>query len=542
MTARITTTRAPWGEMVISARLTTNAAAEDGPTMPKSPRPCRYWGAVAEVGPELLLSTKARWPMLAARQQPETASPIAGAVQAVRELFDSGATRPLRKRVRRLHALRAMLTENEAAFEAALWSDLHKSRAEAQLAEISVTVAEINHALRHLRRWSRPRRGSLPPALRPGRARLMSEPLGVVLVIAPWNYPVQLLLDPLVGVLAAGNGAVLKPSELAPSTSALMARLVPRYFPDGAVRVVEGGVPETTELLAQKYDHIVFTGSGTVGRIVMRAAAEHLTPVTLELGGKSPVWFDDDAHLQAAARRLAWAKFTNAGQTCVAPDYVMTTPERVPALVTALRAAINELWGEDVQGCPDYGRIVNERQFDRLVGMLDGVDVALGGGRDRTERYLAPTVVTLPNSGTCPVLGPDAEHPLLREEIFEPILPILPVASAEQAVEAVNRWDKPLALYVFTSSARTRRLFERRTSSGAVVHNAGLIHVAASDLPFGGVGPSGMGAYHGIHSWRSFSHLKPVLHKPLRPDTMRPAQPPYTQLGLRLITRLIRRG
>ncbi|MFF3015724.1 aldehyde dehydrogenase family protein [Streptomyces sp. NPDC057939] len=484
---------------------------------------------------------------------PEPASIVPRAVNDARHLFASGRTRPLAARTARLRALRALLTENQQAFEVALWSDLHKSAGEAQLTEINVILAEIDHTLRHLRRWARPGRGPVPVALWPARARLLSEPLGVVLVIAPWNYPVQLLLNPLVGVLAAGNAAVLKPSELAPATAELIARLVPTYFPDGAVRVVEGGIPETTELLLQRFDHIVFTGSGTVGRIVMKAAAEHLTPVTLELGGKSPVWFDDDAHLHQAARRLAWAKFTNAGQTCVAPDYVMTTPDRVPALVDALRRAITDMWGTDPRTSRDYGRIVNERQFDRLAALLHGTEVAIGGERDRAERYLAPTVVTVPTPGPTtgpdpgldrghvdrPAVGPDAHHPLLREEIFGPVLPILPVASAEQAVQVINGWDKPLALYVFTSSARTRRLFEQHTSSGAVVHDAGLIHVAATGLPFGGVGASGIGSYHGAYSWRAFSHLKPVVHKPLIMDTLRLAQPPFTRRGLRLVKRLM---
>ncbi|MFJ8841833.1 aldehyde dehydrogenase family protein [Streptomyces cyaneofuscatus] len=500
---------------------------------------------------------------------PELSAPAHEAVAAARRFFDSGATRPLTARMRRLHALRALVTENQTAIEAALWSDLHKSSGEAQLTEIGVTLAEINHTLRHLRRWARPRRGPVPPTLWPARARLVPEPLGVVLVLAPWNYPVQLLLDPLVGVLAAGNTAVLKPSELAPATSALVARLVPRYFPDGAVQVVEGGVPETTELLAQRFDHIVFTGSGTVGRIVMRAAAEHLTPVTLELGGKSPAWFDDDARLRQAARRIAWAKFTNAGQTCIAPDYVMTTPDRVPALVDALKAAITDLWGADPrtgahprtgagahQGAGahpgagagprtggDYGRIVDARQFDRLVGLLDGTDVVVGGDHDRADLYISPTVVTVPASDGRPAVGPEAVHPVLREEIFGPILPVVPVESAEEAVRVVNGWDKPLALYVFSSSARTRRLFEQHTSSGAVVHDAGLVHAAATGLPFGGVGASGIGAYHGVHSWRAFSHLKPVLRKPLAPDTLRLAQPPFTDgPGLRLVKRLMRYG
>ncbi|MER6631818.1 aldehyde dehydrogenase family protein [Streptomyces sp. NPDC000987] len=474
-----------------------------------------------------------------------TRRPIPETVAAARSLFDSGATSSPAARTRRLHALRRLITENESAFEQALAADLRKSPDEARLTETGVVVGEINHALRHLRRWARPKRGPVPAALLPGRAQLVPEPLGVVLVIAPWNYPVQLLLNPLVGVLAAGNTAVLKPSELAPATSALVARLVPRYFPDGAVGVVDGGVPETTELLAQRFDHIVFTGSGTVGRIVMRAAAEHLTPVTLELGGKSPVWFDDDAGLRTAARRLAWAKFTNAGQTCVAPDYVMTTPDRVPALVDALGTAIEEMWGADPRTSPDYGRIVNERQFDRLVGYLDGLDrldVRVGGTHDRGDRYLAPTVVTLPDTAGRPLIGPDAAVSVLREEIFGPILPIVPVASAEEAVTVINGWDKPLALYVFSSSPLTRRLFERNTSSGAVVHNAALVHVAAAGLPFGGVGSSGMGAYHGTYSWRSFSHEKPVLRMPLRPDTLRLAQPPFGGYGPRLVQRLMRRG
>ncbi|MEU3645816.1 aldehyde dehydrogenase family protein [Lentzea sp. NPDC034063] len=466
---------------------------------------------------------------------PTTTGAIPALVSDARKVFESGATR---SPAAALQTLRALVTENQQEFEAALWSDLHKGAGEAQLTEIGVVLAEINHTLRHLRRWTRSRRGPVPLALWPARARLVSEPLGVVLVIAPWNYPVQLLLDPLVGILAAGNTAVLKPSELAPATSALIARLVPAYFPDGAVRVVEGGVEETTELLAQRFDHIVFTGSGAVGRIVMRAAAEHLTPVTLELGGKSPAWFDDDAHLDQAARRLVWAKFTNAGQTCVAPDYVMTTPDRVPALVEAFRRAIEDLWGSDPRASENYGRIVNERQFDRLVSLLDGTDVVVGGEHDRSERYIAPTVVVTEGRA----VGPDATHPVLREEIFGPILPIVAVESAERAIDVVNDWDKPLALYVFSSSARTRRLFERRTSSGAVVHDAGLIHVAATGLPFGGVGASGIGAYHGPYSWRAFSHLKPVLRKPLALDTLRLAQPPFTGLGARLAQRLMRRG
>lgn len=466
---------------------------------------------------------------------------IPDTVAAARACFDVGGTRPLPQRLRNLRALRRMLTDHGGDFEAALWADLHKNPSEAQVTEIDVVVAEIDHAIRHLRHWAKPRRARAPLVLMPARARVISEPLGVVLVIAPWNYPVQLLLAPLVGVLATGNAAVLKPSELAPATAALVARLIPQYLSDGTVGVVEGAVAETTELLTHRFDHIVFTGSGPVGRIVMRAAAEHLTPVTLELGGKSPVWFDDDENLDAAARRLAWAKFTNAGQTCVAPDYVMTTPDRIPGLVDALRKAITEMWGTDPRDSAEYGRIVNEHHHDRLVGYLDNADVVIGGDHDRSDRYLAPTVVVLPEA-TTPLVGPDATDPMLRDEIFGPILPIVPISSPEDAVRLINSWDKPLALYVFTSSPEIRRLFEHETSSGAIVHNAGIIHVSAGGLPFGGVGASGMGSYHGVYSWRTFSHDKPVLNKPLTPDTLRAIEPPFSKRRIRLVRWLIHRG
>lgn len=466
-----------------------------------------------------------------------TAPTVSAAVARARAAFDDGTTSALPLRKSRLQALRAMITSHEREFEQALWKDLHKGSNEAQLTEIGVIIAEIDHAVRHLRRWAKPVRVGVPIGLWPASARTVPEPLGVVLVMAPWNYPLQLLLAPLVGVLAAGNTAVLKPSELAPETSALIARLVPLYFPDQTVQVVEGAVPETTSLLTHRFDHIVFTGSGTVGRIVMTAAVQHLTPVTLELGGKSPVWFDDDANIDRAARRLAWAKFTNAGQTCVAPDYIMTTPDRVPALVEALARAVTTMWGPNPQVRNDYGRIINDRHFDRLIELLNSADIVVGGHTDRTDRYIEPTIVTVRQDQA--VLGPQATSPVLRDEIFGPILPIVAVPSPQHAVELINSWDKPLALYVFTSSAQTRQLFEQHTSSGAVVHNAALIHVAAATLPFGGVGASGTGAYHGEHSWTRFSHSKPVLNKPLAPDTLRLVQPPAHRLQ-RVFQRLMR--
>lgn len=463
------------------------------------------------------------------------------AVAAARARFDTGATRSLTWRRSQLRGLRALLESEAAALEQALWQDLHKSATEAQVTEIGLVIAEIDHTLRHLARWDRGRRARLPLTLLPASARLVPEPLGVITIIAPWNYPVQLLLAPLVGALAGGNTVVLKPSEIAPATSATIARLLPRYLDPAAVQVVQGGVPETTELLAQPVDHIVYTGNGQVARIVMRAAAEHLTPVTLELGGKSPVWFDDDARLDHVARRLAWAKWVNAGQTCVAPDYVLTTPDRVAPLAQALERAVHALWGQDVRASADYGRIVSEHHHARLLGYLDDLGdagtLAFGGEHNAAERYLAPTVVTLPRADR----GEGAPA-LLREEIFGPILPIVSVPDLDAALAYVRGGDHPLALYVFSPSQEVRRRWVTETTSGAVVADAALVHLAAPGLPFGGIGPSGMGAYHGHYSFERFTHLKPVLHKPLRPDTLRLVQPPFAGWRRRVAPRLMRLG
>lgn len=482
-----------------------------------------------------------------------------------RAAFDSGSTRSPEWRRAQLCGLRRLLTEGARELEDALWADLHRSRTESQLTEVGVVLSEVSHALRHLGRWTRPRRVPLPMALRPATARLVPEPLGVVLVIAPWNYPLQLLLCPLVGVLAAGNAAVLKPSELAPHVSHVLARLVPRYLDAEAVQVVEGAVPETTELLEQRFDHIVYTGGAGVARVVMRAAAEHLTPVTLELGGKSPVWFDDDAHIDAAARRIAWAKFVNAGQTCVAPDHVLTTPERVEPLAGAIRRAVEEMWGKDPSRSPDYGRIVNTAHFDRLIGLLDGVltpgeDVVSagdgaggaagsaarllsGGGRDREALHIEPTVVAMPAPDDPPAVRTPADTPaLMAEEIFGPILPIVPVPDAAAAIDHVRAGAKPLALYVFSSSTRTQEDFVAHTSSGGVGLDVALVHAGIPTLPFGGVGASGIGAYHGEASFSTFSHLKPVLHKQLVPDTLRMVQPPFSRVRRALVRAATRRA
>ncbi|MBG7696796.1 aldehyde dehydrogenase family protein [Streptomyces sp. MC1] len=431
----------------------------------------------------------------------------ADVVARLRATFAAGRTKPVEWRTGQLRRLRAMLTERGADLAAALHADLGKSGTEAHRTEIDFTVREIDHTLEHLADWLRPEPAPVPAHLgADATAWTQYDPLGVVLVIAPWNYPAQLLLAPMVGALASGNAVVAKPSELAPATSAVLAELLPAYLDTDAVAVVEGGIPETTALLAERFDHIFYTGNGTVGRVVMRAAAEHLTPVTLELGGKSPVFVDRGTDLDTVADRLARGKFLNASQTCVAPDYVLTDPETATALEAALVRAIEGLFGADPRHCEEYGRIVDERHFDRLSALLDSGRVAVGGVGDRAAKYLAPTVLA----------DVDPNSPVMREEIFGPILPIVTVPGLDEAIDFINDRDKPLALYVFSESADTRDRIAAETSSGGLGHGLPLAHLTVSDLPFGGVGESGMGSYHGRYSIETFSHRKAVLSKPLR--------------------------
>ncbi|TFC59949.1 aldehyde dehydrogenase family protein [Cryobacterium sp. TMB1-7] len=451
------------------------------------------------------------------------------AVQRMRDGFDSGRTRPVAWRRAQLRALRRLLVENRAELRDALYADLRKSPTEADLTEIGILVREIDHTLKHLGRWLRPRRVPVPLVVLPSTAQIVREPLGVVTVIAPWNYPVQLLFAPLIGALAAGNTVVLKPSELAVATSSLIARLVPTYLDRDAVAVVEGGVPETTELLAQRVDHIFYTGNGTVGRIVLRAAALHLTPVTLELGGKSPVWVDDTADLASAARRIAWGRFVNAGQTCVAPDYLLTTPAVAARLEPLLVSAIAELYGADPRASRDYGRIVNVRQFNRLAGMLDQGRLVTGGLVDAAELYIAPTILA----------DVDVASPVMTEEIFGPILPIVTVSGLDEAIAFITAREKPLALYAFTRSRAVARALLTRTSSGGVGIGAPMSHLAVPGLPFGGVGASGMGSYHGERSVAQFSHEKSVLRTPAHPDVLGLVAAPYVRRRTRLVRRLV---
>ncbi|WP_306368034.1 aldehyde dehydrogenase family protein [Nocardiopsis sp. CC223A] len=459
----------------------------------------------------------------------DAAAEIAALVRGLRAAFASGRTKPIGWRRAQLRQLRALLVQERPALEKALKSDLGKSPVEAHTTEIGFVINEIDHTLKHLASWLRPRRVPVPMALAPAKARTVREPLGTVLIISPWNYPVNLALAPLVGALAAGNAAVLKPSELSPATSALLADLVPRYLDSEAVAVVEGGVPESTALLEQHFDHIFYTGNGQVARIVMAAAVKHLTPVTLELGGKSPAIVEPGADPAATARRLAWGKFTNAGQTCVAPDYVLAIGDTAEALQRELAAAITEMFGTDPKASGDYGRIVNERHFDRLVALLESGTVVAGGHHDRDDLYIAPTV-----------LGDvSADSPVMAEEIFGPILPVIGVPDLDAAIAFVNERDKPLALYAFTESEETKRRLTTETSSGGLGFGLPIAHLAVPDLPFGGVGESGMGAYHSTASIDTFSHTKSVLDKSLVLDTMRVAYAPITDLKEKILRRML---
>ena len=451
---------------------------------------------------------------------------VVATIDRLRATFDSGRTTDLGWRKRQLQGVIDLVRENEEQLAAALTADLGKPAFDSWLTELNLVKDEAAHALKHLGSWVKPTKHSVPLVVQPAKAWTEPQPLGVVLIIAPWNYPLQLLLAPAVAALAAGNTMVLKPSELAPATSAAVAELVPKYLDVDAVTVVEGGVPETTELLAQEWDHILYTGSTRVGQVVMEAAAKHLTPVTLELGGKSPTIIAADADLKVAAKRVAWAKILNAGQTCIAPDYLLV--ERSVADELA-RRVVEELTTFRDEAPPTS--IVNEHHLDRLEGLLDGHggEELMPRKADRATRVMAPVVVR----------QPDPSSAVMQEEIFGPILPMITVDSIDEAISFVRSRPRPLALYLFTSSKATERKVLDGTHAGSVCINHLVYQAAVTDLPFGGIGPSGMGAYHGKAGFTTFSHTKSVLKRPTRLDPGF-AYPPYTdqiQKVLKFLTR-----
>jgi aldehyde dehydrogenase (NAD+) len=456
---------------------------------------------------------------------------IAAIVSRVRDGASDGLMESEEARVTQLRQLKRLLEENDDSISAALAADLGKSPTESYATETSFVVGEVEHAVEHIGTWMQPTRVRVPLTLRPGNARVIRQPLGVVLVIAAWNYPIHLTFAPLVGVLAAGNTAVLKPSESAPASSSLIGELVPRYLDERVVQVVEGGVDETTAVLAEQFDHIIYTGGASVARIVMGAAAAHLTPVTLELGGKSPAIVAADADIEVAARRITWGRFTNAGQTCVAPDYVLVARAVEDRFLGAVLRSVHDFFGENPKTSADYGRIINDRHFDRLTRLLDagGYEaVVTGGSGDRGARYFAPTVLA--------GVSPDAA--VMAEEIFGPILPVITVDNVDEAVSFVNDRPHPLALYVFTEDAPTAERVIERTRSGGVSINHTMLHLGVPDLPFGGVGASGIGAYHGEAGFDRFSHRRAVLAKGTKPDPS-VTYPPYKRWKEAIIRRVL---
>jgi aldehyde dehydrogenase (NAD+) len=457
--------------------------------------------------------------------QPASGSEL---LQAQRAFFASGASRPVAFRREALQRLRQALVQAEGDLLEALREDLGRPPAEAYASEVGFVLSEIDFTLRHLAGWARPRKERTPALLFPATSWIQPEPYGCTLVIGPWNYPVQLLLVPLLGAIAAGNCAVVKPSELAPRTAQVVERIIAASFAREHVAVVQGGAEAVEALLAQRFDYIFFTGGTRVGRLVMMAAARFLTPLTLELGGKSPCIVDAGADLAVAARRIAWGKFMNAGQTCVAPDFVLAHASVRGELVQRLAETVRAFYGEEPRSSPDFGRIVNTRHFDRLVAQLGSGRIAAGGATDREARYIAPTVLDEVQWG----------DPVMQDEIFGPILPVLEFASLDEALERLRAMPRPLALYVFSGDRAVQDRVLREVSSGGACINDTVSHLLNPRLPFGGVGDSGLGGYHGLHSFDTFSHLRGVVRRGTWFD-LAAKYPPY-RLPLSVLRRLMR--
>jgi aldehyde dehydrogenase (NAD+) len=429
-----------------------------------------------------------------------TAQEARAIMSAQRAYFKAGHTRPYRFRRKQLRALRQAIIDREEALFEALHKDFRKSKFETYATEIAFTIAELDIVLKGLENWMQPQ--SIPASLLnfPSSDQVQFDPYGLSLIIAPWNYPFQLAIAPLIGTLAAGNCAVVKPSENTPHTSALIQEMIEDIFPPEYVKVIQGEVPTSTVLLAQKWDKIFFTGSPAVGKIVAQAAAKHLTPVTLELGGKSPCIVDETADIKLAAKRIAWGKYLNGGQTCIAPDYLLVHPKIKDQLIQEIGKQIESFYGADPQASEDYPRIINRKNFDRLARYLKSGTIALGGETDPESLYIAPTVLD-------EVSWDDL---VMEDEIFGPILPVLTYDDLDEAVEAINERTKPLALYIFSSRTRRQEKILKETTSGGVCVNDTISHIVNPKLPFGGVGNSGQGAYHGRHSFEVFSHKKSI--------------------------------
>ncbi|MEA5541017.1 aldehyde dehydrogenase [Limnoraphis robusta Tam1] len=422
-------------------------------------------------------------------------------IQQQRQFFATGQTKNVNFRREQLQRLKQAIIDHQGDIIAGVKADLNRPEFEAYF-EIA-SVSEVNYAIKHLKSWTKPKKVPTSIDQFPASAQIFPEPLGVVLIIGPWNYPFQLMISPLVGAIAAGNCAILKPSEIAANTSKVVAKMIQKTFDPAYVAAVEGGVETSQALLAQKFDHIFFTGGTKIGKIVMEAAAKHLTPVTLELGGKSPCIVESDVQLDYTAKRIAWGKFLNAGQTCIAPDYLLVHRKIKTPLLEKIKQNIQEFYGENPEKSPDYCRIISPRQFERLAGFLQNAKVIVGGQTNPEDHYIAPTLLDQVSW----------DDPVMQEEIFGPILPVLEYNDLGEAIAQINSRPKPLALYLFSKDQAKQQQVLQNTSSGGVCLNDTVMQVGVTNLPFGGVGESGIGSYHGKASFDTFSHYKSVLKK-----------------------------
>ena len=421
-------------------------------------------------------------------------------VEAQRQFFRTGQTLDIKFRKQALVALKKAILNHEDLLTQALWSDLHKSYEEAYITELSIVLGEIDNHLANIGKWARPDHVCTPIKMFPSRSKIVSEPLGCSLIMSPWNYPVQLLLNPLVGAISAGCTAILKPSPYVPTVSMVLEQIIKSAFPEEYIATIQGNRDVNTALLSNRFDIIFFTGSPQLGRKVMLSAAQNLTPIVLELGGKSPCIVDKEANIAMAARRIAWGKSLNAGQTCIAPDYLLVHNEIKDQLVSALKKEFSALLGNNPQHSSHYVRIVNQKSFDRLTSYFKDGDIIYGGENDRDERYISPTIID----------NVSLSSPLMTEEIFGPLFPIVTFLDTDEAIQFVKNREKPLALYYFGSGKKAKHVL-RYTSSGGACINDTIMHIANEKLPFGGVGNSGMSSYHGKESFNVFSHKRAVV-------------------------------
>lgn len=433
---------------------------------------------------------------------------ITNFIQNQRKFFRTGQTKDLSFRVDALKKLKKSILAQEKEIFNTLNQDLHRCDVESYVSDNGLVLKEIDYALKRILAWAKPQKIKTPLFHFPASSYILPEPYGVVLIIGPWNAPCQLLLNPLVGAIAAGNCAVLKPSEISVHTSKLMAKIINETFSPDYIVAIEGGVEESQILLEHKFDYIFFTGSSNIGKIITQAAAKHLTPITLELGGKAPCIVDKKVNLKTAARRIIWGKTTNAGQVCMAPDYLLAHQDIKEELLTALKNSIREFYGENPIEIPDYCRIINGKHFDRLVKLLNEGRIFAGGQINKEQKYIAPTIID----------DISWDSKIMQEEIFGPILPVISYKNLNEVIDEVQKLPKPLVVYLFSNDKEVQQKVIQNTSSGAVCINDVIVHSAIQSLPFGGVGESGMGKYHGRASFDTFSHSKSIMKKSLAID------------------------